>query len=304
MIKFKERKEHGHDSGIYGIKNIVNGKIYIGQTIQPFYKRYQLHDWKLRSNQHDNAHLQYAYNKYGENNFEFIIIESAKIWDRDELNELEIKYISLYKDLNLSYNILNGGDGHLGVPLSDEAKKKIGNKNRQHMLGRKHSEATKEKMRQSSPHKKMSEENKQKLKEIRTGTKHSEEVKLKMKKSHLGSKNKHSVLDEKQVVEIKEMLMTGLYTQSEIATKFNVHYKVISSIYCQKVWNHVFVEGFDEYVKATHKVKSKPLNNEQVVQIRQMLKDGIERTLICENFKITPNTLYNIESNRAYKNVL
>lgn len=59
--------------GIYEIINLINGKKYIGQTID-FENRKKLHFSYLRNGTHDNPHLQYSYNKYGENNFEFRII--------------------------------------------------------------------------------------------------------------------------------------------------------------------------------------------------------------------------------------
>ena len=63
------------ESGIYKILNNINGKIYIGST-KNFNKRWVTHKYLLRLNKHENKHLQYAWNKYGEVHFEFIKVES------------------------------------------------------------------------------------------------------------------------------------------------------------------------------------------------------------------------------------
>lgn len=57
----------------------------------------------------------------------------------------------MYKDKRLAYNIGDGGDGghNLGKHLSEETKRKIGNKNRINMTGRKLPDETRKKMSES-----------------------------------------------------------------------------------------------------------------------------------------------------------
>lgn len=97
--------------GIYKITNIVNNKVYIGQSID-VEKRIQQHKYGLNNNKGHNAHFQNAWNKYGENNFKFEIIE--KVEDASKLNELEIEYISEYNSTNpdYGYNWQSGGDNY------------------------------------------------------------------------------------------------------------------------------------------------------------------------------------------------
>jgi len=63
--------------GIYLIINLVNDKKYVGSTgsSRGFNKRWEDHKRELKGNYHRNPHLQSAYNKYGKQNFEFIILE-------------------------------------------------------------------------------------------------------------------------------------------------------------------------------------------------------------------------------------
>jgi group I intron endonuclease len=81
-------------SGIYKIVNILDGKIYIGSSSN-FCKRWNGHITCLRKNKHHSPHLQNAWNKYGEENFKFEIVEVVE--DFNKLFEREQYYIDLYK---------------------------------------------------------------------------------------------------------------------------------------------------------------------------------------------------------------
>jgi predicted GIY-YIG superfamily endonuclease len=91
--------------GIYKIENLINGKIYIGQSID-IEKRWSVHKAELNRNYHCNNHLQNAWNKYGEENFEFVIIEEC---DNSQLNEREIYWIDKYGSYINGYNLTSGG---------------------------------------------------------------------------------------------------------------------------------------------------------------------------------------------------
>ncbi len=103
---FVEEEKYKNKFGIYCIINVLSGDAYVGQTHERFVRRFWHHRWKLRDNSHDNQHLQNAWNLYGEDNFLFIPI---KIIDKpDLLDELEIKYINIYRELQHCYNIIDG----------------------------------------------------------------------------------------------------------------------------------------------------------------------------------------------------
>ena len=80
------------DSGIYCIFNKSNGKIYVGQSVQ-LKTRISQHKSELNFNNHSNKHLQSAWNKYGEDAFDFIIVE---ICDEEKLNDHEIWWINYF----------------------------------------------------------------------------------------------------------------------------------------------------------------------------------------------------------------
>ena len=58
--------------GIYTIKNIINGKFYLGSS-KNIEKRWNRHLYELRNNRHHSWYLQRAFIKYGENSFKLII---------------------------------------------------------------------------------------------------------------------------------------------------------------------------------------------------------------------------------------
>ena len=89
---------------IYKITNIINNKVYIGQTVNNLKTRWYKHCHFNGCRMLHNAIL-----KYGENNFTQEIIEHCPI---NELNKREIYWISFYKsnDKQFGYNILQGGN--------------------------------------------------------------------------------------------------------------------------------------------------------------------------------------------------
>ena len=91
--------------GIYKIENLVNGKLYIGQS-RNLRKRKLRHFNELKMNKHVNNHLQRSFNKYGEKNFKFEVILHCNI---EDLNYYENFFINLFKTQSTGYNICYAG---------------------------------------------------------------------------------------------------------------------------------------------------------------------------------------------------
>ena len=103
--------------GIYKIENLINGKVYIGQSV----------DIKERWNDHKRINsrtskealkkqkypLYLAFEKYGLDNFSFEIIEECSIEELNEKEQFYIKKYNSYIDFPNSngYNLTLGGDG-------------------------------------------------------------------------------------------------------------------------------------------------------------------------------------------------
>lgn len=126
-------------SGIYGIENTVNGKVYYGSTVDRD-DRWRRHKRALKDGKHRNRHLQRAWNKYGEDAFRFV-------WMEDVPPEQLLDKEQVYLDCNEGgYNIATCAEafmrGRKLGPQSEEHRRKIGDKSR----GRVKSEETRKKL--------------------------------------------------------------------------------------------------------------------------------------------------------------
>lgn len=155
-----------NNSGIYCIANKLNGKIYIGSSVNFDERKYE-HFYKLERNKHENIYLQRSYLKYGKDAFEFKVLEYIK--NVEKLTEIEQSYLDIHWDnQNNCYNILPTAGSLLGYKHSKESKLKmskslIGNTR---WLGKHHTEATKQKLREKLKGRTRSEETKQKMRKV------------------------------------------------------------------------------------------------------------------------------------------
>lgn len=105
-------------SGIYKIENKINGKVYIGQSVD-VYRRLKKHIWEIKSN---NGVLYKAFKKYGIENFTYELIEECEI---EKLDEREIYYIDKYNSYvgaenSNGYNLNTGGGVNKGWNPSEQ----------------------------------------------------------------------------------------------------------------------------------------------------------------------------------------
>lgn len=123
-VLYKDYEELRNKCGIYIIKNKVNDKFYVGSSKQ-LLKRLQEHRCRFKKKDGINKYIQNAYDKYGEENFEYSIIEYCEICDRLDREQY---YLTLLEpEYNLSLQVV----ANKGLPRSEEAKIKssISNKN-------------------------------------------------------------------------------------------------------------------------------------------------------------------------------
>lgn len=106
---------------IYKIVNKVNQKVYIGCTINSLEQRFYEHLYRCLKTDY-NSKLYNSIKKYGQENFEIILIEEC---DLSSIYETEKKYIKEYNSYDDGLNSTFGGEGCLGYIHSPEIRKKI-----------------------------------------------------------------------------------------------------------------------------------------------------------------------------------
>jgi group I intron endonuclease len=117
---------------IYKITNLVNGKVYVGQTTRTIERRFSEHLWECenKKSKNYNSPLNRALRKYGENNFILELIDTAK--NGDDLNSLEQYWIfaeKSYVGYRVGYNADHGGNNRFGIkintPRTKESREKM-----------------------------------------------------------------------------------------------------------------------------------------------------------------------------------
>ena len=183
-------------SGIYEIRNKINGKRYIGSAVN-VRRRLSRHKNNLRRGAHPNPHLNSAWNKYGEDSFDFkIIVHCPK-------EELIMREQEVIDNFHPEYNIRAVADSNLGMKWSEETRKKMSESHTGELhpnWGIHLSEETREKISRSLTRelhynwgkrrelnhmwgRHHSEETRKKLSDAQTGRRSSKETRKKMSKS-------------------------------------------------------------------------------------------------------------------------
>ena len=160
---------------IYGIENMLDHKIYIGQTIRNIKKRLK---------EHKNCKISLigrAIHKYGWENFICVILEECDT--QEDLDATEIRWIARLNCIKPNgYNLTEGGAGNTGRIFSQETRKKLSEMNK----GKKLSAETKLKLSHAMKGRTVSPETRLKRSIIQTGRKLSDETKAKISASMSG----------------------------------------------------------------------------------------------------------------------
>lgn len=241
--------------GVYMIRNTINHKYYVGSSID-IESRWKQHINELNKNRHTNNYLQKAWNKYGMDNFEFLVLQET---DVENLRNIETYYIKKLDCVNKGYNLIDNANFGLGVKASNEVRKKISEKCSGCLngnYGRKHTPEETQKIRDnrwgkdyvckkqikvyktreqlSLSHKlagekiralklgtHLSESTKKKLSDCRKGKTFSKDVKDRMSKARKGSKNSNCKFSKQQVLDIHEKMNSGV-NYKELCAEYGI----------------------------------------------------------------------------------
>lgn len=107
-----------YSTGIYEIRNLVNGKRYIGSAVN-FGNRWRVHAQSLARGDHHSKQLQRSWRKYGSFAFQFNKLLACR---KEDLLMYEQICIDTYKP---EYNSAPKAGSNLGLKMSEEARAKM-----------------------------------------------------------------------------------------------------------------------------------------------------------------------------------
>ena len=189
------------DTGIYEIRNSANSRRYIGSA-KSLCQRLRMHLNDLRKDKHPNRHLQFAWNKYGEQEFEFKVILYC---DKANLLFYEQRALDTY---NALYNLAPTAGSQRGWVPSEETKRNI----------------SKAKIGKSIKMPPRTREHRENLSRAHTGRKLSEETRRRMSEAHKGKvfgsmpeETRKKIAESKKGQEPWNKGKTGVYSLETLA---------------------------------------------------------------------------------------
>lgn len=267
---------------IYLIKNLVNNKIYIGQTKNKN-SRWSQHKFSAKNNK-SNMLITRAISKYGASSFSFEIIACS--YSLDDINYLEQIIITQYNSTNpdIGYNLKPGGNNiertDVEKQLISKGLKNYYKNNRGPRYGVKLSEETKRKQsvamigsKGTNLGKKFSDQWKKNISKSLIGRKFSEESLKKLSESHIGKSAPNRKLTKDQAGEIRELYRSGDYSQKTLGQMFNITQATVYSI----LHNKTYKEESLSIIPADNNSKIgflKKFTDNDVLEIRRLYNNG------------------------------
>lgn len=251
---------------IYLIRNLANGKVYIGQTIN-YRRRKNNHISKLNAGRHFNMYLQKAWNKYGANAFQFEMLEECEVRD---LDKKEREYIKLYKcsESNSGYNLMTGGQKYRH--FTDDVKKRMSIAG----TGRVFTDSHKQKLSEAAMNRPVDFE----------AARRGAQTRIK-NRSGCGEKNGNALISNNVARNIVLDLLNNAPV-NQVAEKYQVPQQIVYSLMYNRTYRDILPEHREELSKRTTNLLSAKI--ELAVGL---YRDGKSQNSIAQEVGISRNTL-------------
>lgn len=220
-------------AGIYKIQSLLEPeKFYIGSSVN-LQSRKRQHFSSLKLNKYRNTYMQNYYNKYGRDNFLFLVIEEC---DKENLITREQFYLDNLKPV---FNSKSLADSNYGIVFSDDVRKNMSNAQRLWRQGKDLSTAlTSANVAQIIEMKEEGFTNEYIAESLGISKTSVSNALTGKTKNAVKYSNRIRKLDEVKVKEIKK-LITLNYTLKSIAVKYGVKPTVIANIKSGKLWSTI-----------------------------------------------------------------
>lgn len=168
-------------SAIYGIRHATSGRVYVGSATN-LKARLRVHRNSLKKGAHHSRYLQAAWEKYGPDSFDFVVLEVVP--EKSQLLERENAWITALQsaDPKHGFNMCPTAGSQLGMRHSPSVREKMSVSH----AGKKKTAEHQQAINAALKGRKLSAECKQKLAAVRTGTSMSEDARAKMSESRKG----------------------------------------------------------------------------------------------------------------------
>jgi group I intron endonuclease len=235
---------------LYRITNIINNKVYIGQSNKEK-DRWRQHKYFGRNPEKTGQYIHRAMAKYGIENFIYEVIAMCK--SEEDANEIETMLIKQYnsRDKQFGYNLAPGGETPwnlglpkeqnplTGIPRSEEIRQKISQGNIGKIMPP-CSEERKIYMSNLYKNRQLSEDWKNNIGKSNTGKIRTKQMIDNLSKAHIGvqagEKHPMAKLNWSKVNEIRREYSDGNISQKQLAKKYNMSRSTISDIINNKIW--------------------------------------------------------------------
>ena len=295
--------------GIYKIVNKINEKVYVGLTTN-LRTRKNRHFSTLKSNKHENVHLQFSVNKYGIKNFEFEIIEKC---EKNELDEREKYWIKFYKscDAEYGYNIDEGGSvDKKGKKISKKWKDNIKSAVVKNHGYSKNSESQIDEIikllldgidnRTISNITNISYNIVLQIRKKKTWVEYTKGLEFPDIRVIRSGKSNKQLTDEK-VIEIINMMKNNL-TNRQIIDKTGLTFTIINGIRNKETYQYLTKNEDIPNIKMNKTYNCK-LTDEQVIEIINMINNNFTTKQIVNKFGITEGIIFEIRNKKSYKHI-